>query len=170
MGKNKGSSGKVRFINPPNTLKTKVGTGGIDESLLKKSQQFIDNAQVDFMPYAERYLKQLGDCTRLLKKGPDDPKPAQEKMIGAIMQLKAHGGMFQYQLLSDVADIALQFLESIEGINQDALTVLQAHENTIKVIINSNLKGDGGREGYALVKELDSACQRYFSKHEKKAQ
>lgn len=160
---------KVRFIKPPNILKQKVGSGGIDESLLERGQQAIAKADFDFAPYAEQFLKQLADFAKQARKAGnnDNFKVAKEKMIGPVMQLKANGGMFQYQLVSDVADIALQFLEAVDAANDDAFEVIQAHENTIKVIIKNKLKGDGGREGYALIKELDQACQRYFTKYNK---
>lgn len=156
---------EVRFIMPLNKLKQKVGKGGIDKRLLEKAQLSIENAEFDFVPYANQFLKELSEHTKNMKKSNDNFKKNMEKIIQPIMQLKANGGMFKYQLVSDVADIALQFLEAVEDIDDDVLEVLKAHENTIRVILTHNLKGDGGREGYALVKELDKACRRYFTKH-----
>ncbi len=164
----KSSRKKVRFIKPPNIIKQKVGAGGIDETLLEKSQQAINNTEFDFLPYAQQFLKQLSEFVAEARKNNEAFHASKEKIIGPVMQLKANGGMFRYQLVSDVADIALQFLESIEVSNDDTFDVIKAHENTIKVIIANKLKGDGGREGYALIKELDQACQRYFSKYGKK--
>lgn len=158
---------KPRFIKPPNKLKQKVGHGGIDEKLLEKGQKAIETADLDFLPYAQTYLKQLSESTQRARESNDNLKETKDKIIAPVMQLKANGGMFQYQLVSDVADIALQFLEAIEDINDDAFDVLRAHENTMNAIISNKLKGDGGREGYALVKELDQACKRYFAKYKK---
>ena len=157
------SSRTARFIKPPNILKQKVGTGGIDESLLDKSQTFIENTTLDFAPIAEGFLKEFSALIKKAKTG----KSSIEKIVAPIMQLKANGGMFRYRLLSDVADICLQFLEGIEGLNKDSIEVLEAHERTLQLIVMHQLKGDGGNEGYALVKELDKACRRYFKKHKK---
>jgi hypothetical protein len=163
----KKSKKEPRFIKPPNILKQKVGTGSIDETLLEKSQAAINNPKIDFIPYAQQFLKQFSEFAKEARTN-DNFKEAKEKIIGPVMQLKANGGMFQYQLVSDVADIALQFLETVETGNKDTFDVIKAHEKTIQVIIANKLKGDGGREGYALIKELDHACQRYFSKYGKK--
>jgi hypothetical protein len=160
---------KPRYFKPPNILKNKVGSGGIDEYLLEKSQEFINNTEFDFVPYALDSLKQLSNSAKEATESNDDFATAKEKMIMPVMQLKANGGMFRYQLVSDVADIALQFLEAVDAINKDTLQVLQAHQNTIHIIINNKLKGDGGSEGYALIQELHKACQRYFEKHKPKA-
>jgi hypothetical protein len=158
----------VRFIKPPNLFKQKVGTGGIDEKLLEKSQKFIETVELDFVPYANQFLKQITERTEAAKKSNDNFVTKRDSLAGPVMQLKANGGMFQFQLVSDVADIALQFLDSIEDMNDEAYEVITAHKDTIKVIIANNLRGDGGREGYALVKELDRVCKRYFSKYKKK--
>ncbi len=157
------SSATARFIKPPNILKQKVGVGGIDEALLDQSQKHIENTELDFTPIAEKFLKEFSARIKKAKTGKG--KISIENTVAPIMQLKANGGMFRYQLLSDVADICLQFLEGIEDLNKDAIEVLVAHEKTLQLIIMHKLKGDGGGEGYALVKELDKACRRYFKKH-----
>lgn len=160
-------SATARFINPPNILKQKVGTGGIDESLLDKSQNHIETADLDFTPFAQQFL---ADFSSLIKKAKATSDGALiNKMVAPIMQIKANGGMFRYQLLSDVADICLQFLEEIKTLDKDSLDVIEAHERTLQIILKHKLKGSGGAEGYALVKELDKACRRYFKKHKKPA-
>ena len=165
MTREKKASGDVRFIKPPNKLKQKVGTGGIDEKLLEKAETYIEKAELDFVPFATQFLNDLSKSAKEARKSNDNYEEAKDRMISPIMQLKANGGMFQYQLVSEVADIALQFLEAVDHVDDDVFDIIKAHENTIKVIITKKLKGHGGREGYALVKELDKACKRYFSKH-----
>lgn len=156
---------KPRFINPPNKLRQKVGTGGIDERLLIKSQEFINTNEIDFTPIASDFLKNFQNTIKDAKSGRIKGKDAVAALISPVMQLKANGGMFRYQLVSDVADIALQFLERVEELNADGFDVIVAHEKTIAVIIANDLRGDGGSEGYALVKELHEASERYFKKY-----
>ena len=158
---------KPRFIKPANVFKQKVGSGGIEAGLVEQAQEFIETARLDYMPYAKAYLKEFGGALKKLDVKNHDIKEKKQIIIAPVMQLKASGGMFHYQLLSDVADIALQFLENVEDINEDAVEILQAHQNTLEAIVKNNLTGDGGREGYALVVELNKACKRYFSKHKK---
>jgi hypothetical protein len=162
-------STKPKFIKPPNRLKQKVGQGGIDESLLVKADDFIKEAPIDFKPLAEELLKDLKQTVNIARqsKTNDAKKLANDNLSNAIMQLKASGGMFRYQLISDIAALALHFLESIEQLNDDALQVIEVHEKTIQVIVQNGLSGNGGSEGYALVKELEKACQRYYKKYNK---
>ena len=157
------NNSKVRFIKPPNKLKAKVGSGGISPALIEKAQEVISNNNVDFIPMAQEFLDKIAKTKAAFQKNNDAKE--KEALAALIMQLKASGGMFQYQLVSEVADSCLHFFENCENFNKDAFIVLQAHENTIKIIIKNKLKGDGGKEGYALVTELHKASQRFFAKH-----
>lgn len=154
---------KVRFITPPNHLKNKVGHGGIDKSLIDKAQKAIDECEIDISDMTRELIKEIG--THIENYSAENQNETREKLIEPIMQLKANGGMFQYHLLSDVANIALQFLEAIDELNTDGLAVIKAHERSLDGIVSNNLKGYGGKEGDALISELDKACRRYFGKH-----
>ncbi len=158
-----------RFIKPPNILKQKVGSGGVAEKTLEKAQRFVEQIEFDFAPYAEEYLRELNEAIIEIQKGKLSDEQALEKVVRPIMQLKANGGMFRFSLVSEIGDIALQFMEAVESVNEDTIEVLKAHEKTLRVIVQNRLRGDGGREGYALVKELDQACKRYFSRYKKSA-
>ncbi|MDB2683039.1 hypothetical protein N9Z27_02165 [Alphaproteobacteria bacterium] len=156
---------KVKYINPPNLFKQKVGSGGISKEKLEKSQNAIDTVEVDFKPYAQKFLKQFINANNKAHANTDDFENLKDEIIIPVMQLKANGGMFQYNLLSYVANTALFFLETISQMNDDTYKVLIAHQNTLHAIIKNELKGGGGKQGQALVEELDKACSRYFEKY-----
>lgn len=157
---------KPRFIKPPNKLKMKVGVGGIDERLLDQAQVFIQKNETNFKPIAEDLLKDVNAAINNLRAAPEEKKEqSRDELAGAIMQLKANGGMFRYQLISEIAALALHFLDNTTTVNDDALQVVDVHAKTIHIILANDLKGDGGKEGYALVKELEKACKRFFDKY-----
>ena len=156
----------VKFINPPNHLKAKAGSGGVPETVLVRAQGVMDAFENDFRPDANKLMQSLKKATKTaLTAANNNEQFDKEDMIRPIMQLKANGGMFKYQLITDVADICLQFMESVSDLNAEAIDIIRAHENTIGVIIQTDLRGDGGQAGYVLVQELHSACKRYFKKY-----
>lgn len=165
-----GSTKKPRFINPPNLLKQRVGSGGIAKERIAKAEQVIEETQLDFLPYAQEYLKELGDAIKGMDSFASDNDKSFDDLVLELtkptMKLKANGGMFGYALVSDVADILLEFLETFKDVNKDVQMIMKAHENALHVIIKNKLKGDGGTEGDKLVRELEEACKRYFSRHE----
>lgn len=156
-----------RFIVPPNKLKEMVGEGGIPADRLTKAQNFIRDNNVDFSPEGKKHLAAISELIAQSKVAAND-KTAEtlcEKIILEVMQLKAHGGMFHYGLISLVSDVALQFLEKVKTVNPDVIAIITAYTNTIDVIFENEMRGDGGEEGLSLAWELDQATQRYFKKH-----
>ena len=50
---------KARFYNPPNTLKEKVGTGGLAKDILDQAQKLLEENNIDFEPIALIYMDAL---------------------------------------------------------------------------------------------------------------
>ena len=156
---------KARYIDPPNTLREKVGYGGIEDNRISRAEEFIAKNPVDFTPHATDIMARLDAVLAEARAGKIKGQEATDKISRPIMELKANGGMFQYVLISEIADIVLNFLENIDEMNEDVFEIIDAHQNTLSVIVTNKLKGSGGTEGRALAKELYQACNRYYRKH-----
>lgn len=164
---NEPSSKKAKYIKPQNRLKTKVGSGGIDQKLIKEADEIINNNNIDFAPYA---IKLLSKIKKTLDSGrennPDEPSYTFIKTISPpIMQIKAHGSLFHYHLLTDVANNILYFLEHTDVLNADTYNLIEAHYNTMLAITKSHIRGDGGKAGDKLLEELSAARERYIQKY-----
>lgn len=160
---------QAEYIQPPNTLKAKVGSGGLSEEILEKAQALLENNAVDFQPLAEMYL---GSMMKGIEAANDpDNDNDSETVIAAMlypaMQLKANGGMFHYPLVTMIADKLVQFLEVIEEADIDAVEIALAFHTTIRAVILGKITGTGGRHGEELIAALDEACMRYFDKYPK---
>ena len=160
---------KAEFIKPLNTLKQKVGNGGISEDILQKAQALLENNAVDFLPLAEMYLSALMRGVEKAQKsyGEVDGESLIANMIYPAMQLKANGGMFHYQLVTKIADKLIQYLEVIEEPDADAVEIVLAFHTTMRAIIISRITGNGGRHGFELMQALDEACNRYFERDDR---
>lgn len=155
----------AEFITPPNHLKLKVGSGGLTENVLSKAQALIENNTVDFAPLAEMYLDAMMNGIEQAKEPAGLDK---EHVIASIlfpgMQLKANGGMFRYQLVTQIADKFIQFMEVVKDLDEPAIEIIQAFHTTIRAIILGRIQGDGGKRGEELMSALVDACTRYFEK------
>lgn len=156
---------KVRYYNPPNILRQKCGIGGFDPVRIQKAEKLIDNQKVDFHPIAQDILARLKVAIKGAEKMKKPEKKAINEISGPVMDLKANGTMFGYDLVSEIAGVLLNFLENIKELNDDGFDVVNIHHRTLETIITNKLKGDGGPEGRALAQELYLACQRYKKKH-----
>jgi hypothetical protein len=158
----------VEFIKPPNTLKQKVGSGGLSEEILEKAQMLLETNTVDFLPLAEMYLNSFMRGIEMAKDGAKDARDNEyiiSSMIYPAMQLKANGGMFHYPLVTQVADKLIHFLEVIERPDDEVVEIALAFHTTIRAVVLGKIKGSGGRHGKELLDALNDACHRYFDKN-----
>ncbi len=150
---------------PPNSLKIKVGDGGIPAYLIKRCQEYLESNPVDFTPFATRHLEQLKDLKNQIDQNVMDGETAKNRITNIVMQLKSNGSMFHYQLISMISDVMLRFLENVRVFNTDFTDILMMYNRILESILNKRLNGNGGREGYALTQELHNACLRYYAKY-----
>lgn len=157
----------AEFITPPNNLKNKVGSGGISEEFLQKSQDFIENNSIDFKPYAIKYIDKINGILELSKgtKNEESKKEYLEEISHNIMQLKANGSMFGYQAITKTADTILNFVEQANNINNDLYQIIEGHNSCVSLILNKELKGDDMKQINILTKELNEAIDRYNQKY-----
>jgi hypothetical protein len=157
---------KAEFFTPPNVLKTRVGTGGLNEEILNKAQALLEQNSVDFRPLGEMYLQAM---QRGIDQARDNPSEADHEniiiaMLYPAMQLKANGGMFHYQLVTNIADKLIQFLEVVQKPDAEVIEIVIAFQTTFRAILMGQIKGDGGLRGAELMQALVDACYRYFEK------
>lgn len=166
MSRTQSGKPQVKYHNPSNLLKIKVGEGGIDADILQMAEEFINSNQVDFTPYAEKILAHLTAAIKAAKGRERTERDVIDTITAPIMELKANGAMFRYFLVSEIADVMLNFLENIVELNDDAFEIISVHQKTLEAILKSKLQGHGGKEGQALAQELYEACNRYRKKYE----
>lgn len=155
----------ARIVKANRLLQAKVGMGPVDEKKIARSQKIIDENQVDFAPLAREYLAELDAAIANARAGKEDSKEALIASLTApVMQLKANATMFGYGLIGNLANVMLNFLETIDEIDKDVLEIAGAHQKTLHLIIANGMKGDGGAFGKELTGELKEACKRYFAK------
>ena len=154
---------ETRVIKASYILQSKVGAGPLDQEKVRESQRVIDTNRVDFVPLGLEFLDELEAILKQAKEEHMDPTELRELMTQPIMQLKANASMFKYDLIGDLANVMLSFLESIKEVDNDAHEIVEAHHKTLRAIITKRMSGNGGVHGQAFTNELKQACRRYFN-------
>lgn len=155
----------MRKFNPPNILKSKIGSGGIPQHLIDRAEDLIKEGDTGFEEYVTEQLDKLGAALKALEDGQDFNEDEQYNLVVPIMTLKAHGSMFGYNLISNISLEVLHLIEHIEHFNADVHEIINVYQKTTHAIIDKGLKADGGAVGKSLVAELNAACERFFSKY-----
>ena len=153
-------------------LKQKIGSGPLDPKIVEQAQKEIDENKVDFTPLGKQFLDALNENLGKVSKdlGNGDVLAHKQLLTQPVMELKANATIFHYSLIGNLANIMLSFLESIEEVDEDALSIVQAHHTTLQAIVMKKMTGDGGEHGKVFMTELKQACARYYSKKKKEKQ
>lgn len=159
------SEKKPKFIKVENRIQKKAGFGEIAELAITRSESIILNNNVDFKEISAPMLHNLRDIIQSARANPANLDQLRQDLIKPIMELKANGAMFKYDLIGSLASIMLSFLEHINQLSNDALEIIEAHEKTLTLIIMKGINGDGGLLGKQVTEELESACNRYYRKN-----
>ena len=167
MSTTSSENSEVKIYQADKSLQSKIGTGTIAHELIERSQRVMDENNVDFTPLAEKYLQELKDTIQASCSKEIPASEAKQRMVTAVMQLKANASTFKYNLIGSLANIMLSFLENVKALDEDALEIVSAHHKTLNVIVLKKIKGKGGVLGENMQLELQGACQRYFVRRKK---
>lgn len=164
------SQKKTKTYSASNELKKKIGSGPLNDAMVKRAQKAIEENEVDFTPLGLQFLNELKEALESVEqdKNPHNFEAQKTNLTKPVMELKANATIFHYALIGSLANIMLSFLETIETIDKDAISIVRGHENTLRAILMKKMKGDGGEHGATMVKELKDACNRYYKKRTKK--
>ena len=160
---------QVKVRKASKELQMKAGTGNVPDKSIEKAETAIEVNKQDFKPMAVDYLKRLRKAVEQARHDAQDGQACLHAMAAAVMDLKANASMFDYQCVTDLAGIMLNFLETIEQPDAEVVEIVDAHRKTLEAIIAREMTGTGGRQGKLLQKELQGAINRYYKKHGFKA-
>lgn len=162
---NKTSAKKARAIMPATRLlQSKVGNGKIKPEKIQKAENKLEavRGRLDISPFADEHIAEIKDLLKQIKK-PDASLDITDDFSRSIMKFKGNIGIFSEGPLIGLTMIMLNWIESIEKIDQDVLDVLNGYYVTLDQIFSDKLKDPKMIE--VIIKEMQSACERYFSKH-----
>ncbi len=156
----------AEFFNPPNILKQKAGSGGIAPDLIQKAEDMINRNEQDFRPIAENYFEILDAASHKVKDGELKGQDAFESVLYPLSQLKAQGAMFNQPIVSDLAAMLINFLEVIDDLDEQAISILMVHKMTLQAVIKKKLPADAeAAQNQTLKDALKDACIRYFQRN-----
>ncbi|MBI1327294.1 MAG: hypothetical protein GC136_06585 [Alphaproteobacteria bacterium] len=155
---------KAKVIKASYDLQQRVGTGKIDEAVIQKAEVKLQENTEDFGPIATGFLEALAVAIAQAKKGEVSKEELLKSAVEPVMNLKANAKMFGYEMVTQMANVMLNFLEKIPELDGDAVAIIDANQKTLYAIIMKKMKGDGGDYGRMLEAELRGAVQRYMSK------
>jgi hypothetical protein len=161
----------VEFIQPPNNLRDKQKKAGVSLSFDGKA---IDQAEAAIRRSKEDYFVSVGeDLTKLQRyyeaavAEPAKRNAHVEDLHGVAQAIAGQGSLFGYPLVSSLGSQLCHYIEDhifpfagermpTEG----ELEVVKVHMETIRLVIQQKMEGDGGPVGLKLVAGLGAVIKK----------
>ena len=147
----------VQFIKPPNNMmKAKIGDGRVklDSEAIQRAEARIKKSGRNFPMWAQGDLDGIDQALAAARKYPDQQEECIMQIFRRSMELKALGGSFGYDLISQVGDSLKKYTESRSEANPRDVEIIDAHVNAIRVVLAKDIRGEGGELGRAIVDSL----------------
>jgi HPt (histidine-containing phosphotransfer) domain-containing protein len=133
--------------------------------IIDAAQARIQRLVGDYADWAKRYISSMSDSLSSLDIGgwPEDGNARHIANINRIAhELRGQSGTFDYQLITAFAKSLYQATIDTEmKITEDRLKLIEAHIDAIRNVFRNRVTGDGGQVGKALLREIESATERY---------
>jgi len=160
-GKNAGNGSetgrKVEIIHPPNLLKMKVGSGGVDAASIARAEAAVAELADSYLDWALEDLASLQAHLDSARETPQDCRRQVQALFQTAHDMKGQGSTFGYPLVTQIAKYLCHYVEGQQerGASPE-LTVIGAHVDALTAILRQRISGDGGVVGQQLAKELET--------------
>lgn len=155
------------YIYPPNNLKSKItaDASAVDVIALQDAEAAIGSMAEDYLVWVKDDIANLQGAYDKSVADPSGADESREEMYGFAHDIKGQGGSFGYPLMTAVGNQLCKFMEGIEGnLNAAQLQVVKVHIDTLRLIIQERMEGDGGKAGSQLLRALDAVIAKVNEK------
>ena len=148
---------KGQFVNPPRTLRSKVGIGGpgaVGPEALERAEQVISGLTDDYLQWVEEDLAKLQNAFDNLRAKKNGQKENLEAIFQVAHEIKGQGGSFGYELMTVIGDQLCGFVEDREAAGPGEIEVIDLHVGALRLVIAERMRGGGGTAGAKLLNGL----------------
>jgi chemotaxis protein histidine kinase CheA len=149
-------SNPAQVINPPNTLRAKVGGGfgAIDARAIAKAEEALAAMAGQFSQWLQDELDKL-EAARAAIKAQGLTAETAEQLYFRAHDLKGLGGTYQYPLVTRIAGSLCKLLDDAGKRLGAPMVLVDAHIDAIKAVVRDRIQTDEHPVGKALVEALE---------------
>jgi hypothetical protein len=157
---------QAQFIQPPNTLRLKVGGGarfgGIDMNAIAKAEAALKSLSSQFSQWLDDEITKL-DASREAIKADGYTTATAEALYLRAHDLKGLGSTYEYPIITRIAGSLCKLTDEPERRMQAPLFLIDAHIDAIKAAVRGEIKDDAHPVGRALAEELESRVKDHLA-------
>jgi len=146
----------IELFMPPNMLKAKVGggLGGLDMSAMKRADMAMESLKDEFGTMIADDVNKLSTARTDYA---DTPGPANRAaLMRAAHDLKGNAPTFEFPLIGRVAASLARLIDELPQNKPLPATLVDAHVNTVLVMLRQKMQATTDKTAQALCAELDA--------------
>lgn len=157
---------KSREVILPNRLREKVGgvpgkIGMIDEEIIARAEKKVEEISATYSDQAGEEIAELQDAfAKCMLRDAEQPTYVR-KINRLVHDIRGQGSSFGYPLLTEFATFLFDFTDNLQSISPQQMEIIKAHIDTMQVVVNQKINGDGGAVGKQLKEMLKIAIAKY---------
>lgn len=160
------SSEDVRILAPDYALKKIIGMDVDIHQILspeniEKAQAVINEHKSSFLEWVMNDIAQLQESYQKATANKEASAPEIQKLAKAAFVIKSQAGTFGFALATKVAKSLDDFCNNHFHPTTEHLLVIQKHIETLSMIFQKNIVGDGGEIGTQLTASLFKLVDKY---------
>lgn len=154
----RGKPGDFEEILPPNKLLKKLGAGrGVDPELLMEAETAVFALQARF---EKRFMAEIGRLQDEFNEMKLTDSFDIDHIAKTVRELTGEGGTYGYPLVSRFGRSLCLFIEDVKQLGVEEVGLIDAHFDSLRAVVGSKVRNDGGEAGQQLVVELQMVKSR----------
>ncbi len=159
---------EVQILPQDYTLKKKIGPGVdirdiLQPEIIEKSQELIGEGRPEFLEEVKIELASLDTAYQAAMENlsASDAGKHISELRRAAFSIKSKAGTFGFDLATAVAKSLYTFCDRHWRPEENHMTVLAKHIETLQVIFSQNIEGDGGEIGRNLLADMQKLVKKF---------
>lgn len=156
------------YFRPANRLRDKLGPNALrgqidfDPLVIQAAESRIQEMVGDYAVWVKNYLDTMTRSYKALVDGADDPKQHIVNINQIAHELRGQGGIFDYPLITSFGKSLYDATLDTRGkVTDNRVKLIEAHIDALRVVFNKRVRGDGGKIGAELLKDIERAVRKY---------
>lgn len=134
----------------PRPLREVPDAPSMDEAV-KNAEERMEEVIQDQADWADDDLARLIVACERAEKDPENCGPHLDEVSARAHELKGMGGNFGYQIVTKIASLLCEYVQKRDDLD---MRVVALYVDSLRLVFDRDMKGDGGEEGRLLINRL----------------
>jgi chemotaxis protein histidine kinase CheA len=153
----------IEIFMPPNVLKAKVGSGGIDPSMVRRAEQVMEDLKEEFGQWVIKDVDNLARAHEAFAAHRN--ALTRDAFFRAAHDLRGQAQTFEFPLAARIANSLANLTDGQGDGTSLPMVLIEAHVDAIRLIIREQIKDPSDRKGSMLASELEAKTAAFLAKH-----